>query len=227
VTVVRGKCPCEPVERTKSLKGSVSKPLLRVVAGLYKRPTPVQAQVWPLALQGADVIAVAQTGSGKTCAYLLPALQHLLLAPVPPVKRSVAPAAAPAVPALPAIPGAPAGSWKCALCDNLNYPLRETCNTRSCKATRPAAPAAATPAAAAPAGEGSSEPEHGAGSHSLTAQPLALVLVPTRELAQQIAAEAVRLSAGMGIRVACLYGGVGKGSQAAELREGGGVQVTG
>eukprot|EP00930_Biecheleria_cincta_P065795 TRINITY_DN516_c2_g1_i1.p1 TRINITY_DN516_c2_g1~~TRINITY_DN516_c2_g1_i1.p1 ORF type:complete len:718 (-),score=168.13 TRINITY_DN516_c2_g1_i1:187-2340(-) len=40
----------------------------------YKAPTPIQAMVWPVALKGIDVVAVAKTGSGKTMAFLMPAL---------------------------------------------------------------------------------------------------------------------------------------------------------
>lgn len=43
----------------------------------YTKPTPVQAKVIPLVLEGKDVIATAQTGTGKTAAYVLPLLQHL------------------------------------------------------------------------------------------------------------------------------------------------------
>ena len=38
----------------------------------YKAPTPIQAQAWPVALQGRDLVAIAKTGSGKTCGFLLP-----------------------------------------------------------------------------------------------------------------------------------------------------------
>ena len=44
----------------------------------FPNPTPTQAQVWPVALQGRDVIAVAKTGSGKTCGFLLPAFHRML-----------------------------------------------------------------------------------------------------------------------------------------------------
>ncbi len=43
----------------------------------FEKPTPVQIQTIPLALQKKDIIACAQTGSGKTAAYLLPILHHL------------------------------------------------------------------------------------------------------------------------------------------------------
>src|SRR5581483_11498409 len=44
----------------------------------YAEPTPVQAQAIPPALAGRDVIATAQTGTGKTAAFLLPILHRLL-----------------------------------------------------------------------------------------------------------------------------------------------------
>lgn len=50
----------------------------RALAGSgYLLPTPVQAAVIPAALRGADVMAQAQTGSGKTAAFALPLLQQV------------------------------------------------------------------------------------------------------------------------------------------------------
>jgi ATP-dependent RNA helicase RhlE len=44
----------------------------------YTTPTPVQAQAIPLVLEGSDLMAGAQTGTGKTAAFVLPMLQKLL-----------------------------------------------------------------------------------------------------------------------------------------------------
>ncbi|KAK8452469.1 hypothetical protein SEVIR_5G118200v4 [Setaria viridis] len=38
----------------------------------FSAPTPIQAQSWPIALKGRDIVAVAKTGSGKTLGYLIP-----------------------------------------------------------------------------------------------------------------------------------------------------------
>jgi ATP-dependent RNA helicase RhlE len=47
----------------------------------YSEPTPIQAAAIPPALEGCDLLASAQTGSGKTAAFLLPILHHLLSRP--------------------------------------------------------------------------------------------------------------------------------------------------
>lgn len=44
----------------------------------YTAPTVTQSQSWPIALQGRDMISVAKTGSGKTFAFLAPAISKLL-----------------------------------------------------------------------------------------------------------------------------------------------------
>lgn len=43
----------------------------------YKTPTPIQRKALPLALAGIDLVCMARTGSGKTCAFLLPIIQKL------------------------------------------------------------------------------------------------------------------------------------------------------
>jgi len=52
-----------------------------LAAAGYDQPTPVQAQSIPMALTGFDLMVSAPTGTGKTAAFVLPALQRLALAP--------------------------------------------------------------------------------------------------------------------------------------------------
>ena len=109
----------------------------------YDRPTPVQANSVPVALSGRDVMCCAQTGSGKTCAFLLPIFARHLI----PDRRSLR---------------SPSGA----------------------------------------------------------AQPQALVMAPTRELALQIHGEARKLSYGSPFRTVVVYGGAPLGPQLNELSKG-------
>ena len=56
--------------------------LLRGLKDLgFPRPTPIQADAIPPALEGRDLLACAMTGSGKTAAFLLPLLHKLMTRP--------------------------------------------------------------------------------------------------------------------------------------------------
>lgn len=101
----------------------------------FSEPTSIQAQGWPIALSGRDMVGIASTGSGKTLSYILPAIVHI-----------------------------------------------------------------------------NSQPKLGRKDG-----PIALVLAPTRELAQQIQQVADDFGHSSGIRNTCLYGGAPKGSQARDL----------
>lgn len=57
----------------------------RIAAGVtalgYQTPTPIQIQAIPPVMQGLDVMGLAQTGTGKTAAFVLPILERLILGP--------------------------------------------------------------------------------------------------------------------------------------------------
>ena len=55
----------------------------------FTEPTPIQSQAIPLALQGTDLLGCAQTGSGKTAAFALPILHHMLQNPRPGLRALV------------------------------------------------------------------------------------------------------------------------------------------
>ncbi|TAE26849.1 MAG: DEAD/DEAH box helicase [Cytophagales bacterium] len=61
---------------------NLSKPLLNALADLgYTAPTTIQEKVLPVAMSGRDVCGIAQTGTGKTIAYLLPCLRQYQFLP--------------------------------------------------------------------------------------------------------------------------------------------------
>ncbi|XP_026284101.1 probable ATP-dependent RNA helicase DDX17 isoform X1 [Frankliniella occidentalis] len=104
----------------------------------FKDPTPIQAQGWPIALSGRDMVGIAMTGSGKTLSYTLPAIVHIN-----------------------------------------NQPRLQR-------------------------GDG----------------PIALILAPTRELAQQIQQVADDFGRSSQIRNTCIFGGAPKAPQARDLERG-------
>ncbi len=119
-----------------------AEPILRAVLEQgYTKPTPIQAQAMPHVLQGRDVMGAAQTGTGKTAAFVLPILQNIL----PLASSSASPA---------------------------RHPIR------------------------------------------------ALVLTPTRELADQVADNAFKYAKYTDIRTAVVFGGVDMSAQTTLLRSG-------
>ncbi|MDA1349628.1 MAG: DEAD/DEAH box helicase [Chloroflexi bacterium] len=55
----------------------------------YTNPTPIQEQAIPVALEGRDLLGLAQTGTGKTASFMLPILQRLLTGPLGPVRALI------------------------------------------------------------------------------------------------------------------------------------------
>jgi ATP-dependent RNA helicase RhlE len=57
---------------------NLNKPLLKALADLeFEYPTPIQEKVFPKIMSGCDLVGIAQTGTGKTLAYLLPILRQM------------------------------------------------------------------------------------------------------------------------------------------------------
>jgi len=68
----------------------LSTELLRAVADQgYREPTPIQRKAIPTILEGKDVMAGAQTGTGKTAGFTLPLLQRLSAGTVPRARREI------------------------------------------------------------------------------------------------------------------------------------------
>ena len=77
MTVVENKNDHDGEETFEDLQLNPS--LLKGIHALgYLRPTPIQREAIPLILDGRDVIGCAQTGTGKTAAFVLPILHRLL-----------------------------------------------------------------------------------------------------------------------------------------------------
>ncbi len=74
------RIPQHPVPTTATGFGDLglSAPILAAIREVgFAHPTPIQAAVIPPALEGRDVIALAQTGSGKTAAFVIPLAEKL------------------------------------------------------------------------------------------------------------------------------------------------------
>jgi ATP-dependent RNA helicase RhlE len=64
---------------TKFTDLGLSKPVTDALAAKgYETPTPIQAQAIPALLEGRDLLGIAQTGTGKTAAFTLPSIDHLV-----------------------------------------------------------------------------------------------------------------------------------------------------
>ncbi|EME88749.1 uncharacterized protein MYCFIDRAFT_58038 [Pseudocercospora fijiensis CIRAD86] len=78
---VQGKDVPKPVE-TFDEAGFPNYVMNEVKQQGFAKPTAIQSQGWPMALSGRDVVGIAETGSGKTLTYTLPAIVHINAQPL-------------------------------------------------------------------------------------------------------------------------------------------------
>ncbi|SRR5579883_1443558 len=87
----RPATPTRSIEELETLPffelGLIPEICERVTTIGYTNPTPIQKEAIPLVLQGHDVIGIAQTGTGKTAAFMLPLIDSLLCSPSPKQKE--------------------------------------------------------------------------------------------------------------------------------------------
>jgi ATP-dependent RNA helicase DDX23/PRP28 len=70
---VKGTNVPHPLRNWK--ESTIPSPILKVIDQIgYRDPTPIQRQAIPIAIQGRDIIGVAETGSGKTASFVIPML---------------------------------------------------------------------------------------------------------------------------------------------------------
>jgi len=79
--VVTGNNVPKPV-RTFEEAGLPDYILQAVQQAGFRTPTPIQSQGWTMALTGRDVVGIAQTGSGKTLGFVIPAIIHINAQPL-------------------------------------------------------------------------------------------------------------------------------------------------
>ncbi|XP_015365139.1 PREDICTED: ATP-dependent RNA helicase vasa, isoform A-like [Diuraphis noxia] len=86
---VNGENVPKPIESFETLNNVPEKLMENIRKCNFLKPTPIQKYSIPIILSGKDLMATAQTGSGKTVAYVLPIIQKLLMNPQILVKDSV------------------------------------------------------------------------------------------------------------------------------------------
>lgn len=179
----------------------------QILAGLkdagFEFCTPIQAETLPIALAGHDVAGQAQTGTGKTAAFLLVALQRLLQSE----QREVSPAAA-AVDERSSVTQGQASVAEQSADGGEGF-------------SGAAEASAGLPSAEAPSLAGAdTEQADRSGRARRSRQPRVLILAPTRELAVQIHKDAELLAAHTDFKLAVVYGGTGYQSQRDALAAG-------
>lgn len=51
---------------------------MKLLQKSFNNPTPIQSQAWPIAMSGLDMVGIAETGSGKTLSFMVPAIEQIL-----------------------------------------------------------------------------------------------------------------------------------------------------
>jgi ATP-dependent RNA helicase RhlE len=193
-------CDTTPVPFTSL---GLDKRLLEGIRDLgFKDTRPVQTAVIPLALAGDDIIACAETGTGKTAAFVVPTLQWLLNtgSPEDDAARRLRATGASASAEASADRRSPGGG---------RSPRRAGAGTDHERAEAGRVPPSDT------------APAPGAAPSALAArQSRVLVLAPTRELAVQIEDEIHGLAYHTSVTSAAVYGGVDMGMQERALKAG-------
>eukprot|EP01025_Chloroclados_australasicus_P051999 TRINITY_DN6053_c0_g3_i1.p1 TRINITY_DN6053_c0_g3~~TRINITY_DN6053_c0_g3_i1.p1 ORF type:complete len:839 (-),score=131.55 TRINITY_DN6053_c0_g3_i1:229-2745(-) len=83
----KGHSPCLPIRNWG--EADLEDPIIKAVDRLgYKEPQPIQMAAIPLGLQQRDVIGIAETGSGKTAAFVVPMLSYIIKQPPMTEERS-------------------------------------------------------------------------------------------------------------------------------------------
>jgi ATP-dependent RNA helicase DDX5/DBP2 len=77
----RGIAPLDPIQSFDTAPESIRKAATMIRK--FPQPTSIQAQAWPVALAGHDLVSIARTGSGKTLGFLIPGLNHIASQPRP------------------------------------------------------------------------------------------------------------------------------------------------
>ena len=187
----------------------------------FSAPTPTQAQSWPIALEKRDMISVARTGSGKTCAFLLPAFQQLVTAKATNQEKEVKEQSA--------IYNSINDSDMKSMDDSDDNSRGSVGKVDDCVTGDVVTPSA-HPAMPVIMSTGQSvampvtpvmhvTPLQPVVTYAKHLQaPVVLVLAPTRELAVQIESEAQKFSSVCGLATTCLYGGVPKKDQILRLQ---------
>jgi ATP-dependent RNA helicase DDX5/DBP2 len=76
ITVFSKDCPA-PIPQFEQLTMLPPYILKKFAAEGFTAPTPIQAQAWPILFAHRDIVGIAKTGSGKTMAFIVPAIAHI------------------------------------------------------------------------------------------------------------------------------------------------------